>query len=80
MKGWNINMNSLTNKQKETLLIIQEFISKNGYSPSIREIGKELNVNSPATVYTHLKKLRGKGYIIWEEKQDRTIRIIREVS
>lgn len=69
-------MNDLTDKQKECLIIINLFIKHKGYSPTVREIAKEMNISSPATVYHHLKLLKQKGYITWEEKQSRTIRLI----
>ena len=65
-------MNDLTDKQKECLIIINLFIKHKGYSPTVREIAKEMGLNSPATTYHHLKLLREKGYITWEEKQSRT--------
>jgi len=69
-------MNDLTDKQKECLIIINLFIKHKGYSPTVREIAKEMKLNSPATAYHHLKLLREKGYITWEEKQSRTIKIL----
>ncbi len=71
-------MNDLTDKQKECLIIINLLIEKRGYAPTVREIGKEMNVNSPATVFTHLKKLKQKGYITWKEKQNRTLKILKK--
>ena len=68
-------MNDLTDKQKECLIIINLFIKHKGYSPTVREIAKEMKLNSPATVYYHLTNLKEKGYIIWEEKESRTIRL-----
>lgn len=69
-------MEDLTDKQKECLIIINLLTKAKGYAPTIREICKEMNVNSSATVYTHLKKLREKGYIIWKEKEKRTIKLV----
>jgi repressor LexA len=69
-------MNDLTDKQKECLIITNLFIKHKGYSPTVREIAKEMNISSPATAYHHLKLLKEKGYITWEEKQSRTIKIL----
>lgn len=71
-------MLDLTNKQKECLIIINLFIKQNGYSPSVREIAKEMKNNSPATTLYHMKKLKEKGYITWIEGQNRTIRILKD--
>lgn len=66
----------LTEKQYEILNIIKDFIDKYGYSPTVREIGKIAGLNSPATVWVHLKHLKEKDYIYYAEGKMRTIRII----
>ena len=68
-------MNDLTDKQKECLIITNLFIKHKGYSPTVREIAKEMHISSPATVYYHLTNLKEKGYITWEEKESRTIKL-----
>lgn len=68
-------MEDLTDKQKECLIIVNAFIKEKGYSPTVREIAKELGNSSPATTLHHLKELKKKGYITWIEKQSRTIRV-----
>ena len=55
-------MQELTEKQKETLLYIDNFIKKNGYSPSTREIGYVFNLSVRA-VQLRLEALQRKGYI-----------------
>lgn len=70
-------MIDLTEKQKECLIIINLFIKHKGYSPTVREIAKEMNINSSATAMTHLKKLKEKGYITWIKGQNRTIRVLK---
>lgn len=69
-------MYRLTDKQRKILDIVKEFINKNGYSPSVREICKIANLNSPATVCTHLNNLKEKGYISWVDGKVRTIRVL----
>lgn len=70
-------MNDLTDKQKECLIIINLFIKHKGYSPTVREIAKELKNNSPATTFYHMKKLKEKGYITWEKGKNRTLKILK---
>ena len=70
-------MNDLTDKQKECLIIINLFIKHKGYSPTVREIAKELGNNSPATTFYHLKNLKSKGYIDWIKGKNRTIKILK---
>ena len=55
-------MNDLTYVQKRVYYSIKDFIEKNGYSPSFREIAK-LNGN--------------KGYIQYEDKKSRTVKIVK---
>ena len=71
-------MKDLTDKQKECLIIINLFIKHKGYSPTVREIAKEMRLNSPATVMTHLHNLKSKGYISWIKGQNRTIRVLKD--
>lgn len=71
-------MMDLTDKQKECLIIINLFIKNKGYSPTVREIAKELKNNSPATTFHHMKKLKEKGYITWIKGQNRTIRVLKD--
>lgn len=70
-------MEDLTDKQKECLIVINLLIRRHDYSPTIREIAKELKNNSPATTFHHMKKLKEKGYITWQPNQNRTIKIIK---
>ena len=56
-------MEKLTDRQHDILQTIKKFIATHGYPPTVREIGKELNLRSPATIHFHLKKLAEKGYI-----------------
>ena len=51
-----------TEKKIELVLdFIQKFISKNGYSPSIREIGAGIGVDSPSLIKYYLDKLEYMG-------------------
>lgn len=70
-------MMDLTDKQKECLIIINLLTKKRGYPPTVREIGREMRVSSSATTYSLMKELRKKGYITWEQRQNRTIKIIK---
>ena len=66
-------MEKLTKRQEDTLNFIKEYIVSNGYPPTVREIAKELNVSSPATVQAHLDRLADKGYIRKGNNKNRTI-------
>lgn len=68
-------MEKLTTKQNNVLDVIKRFQAQYGYPPTVREIGKTLNLSSPATIHTHLSKLKEKGYISKDKNKNRTIEI-----
>lgn len=53
----------LTSKQIDVLIFIKKFIADNNFPPSIREICKNINLKSPATVHVHINNLIDKGYL-----------------
>ena len=69
-------MEKLTNRQKDILQTIKKFIADNGYPPTVREIGKELNLSSPATIHFHLKKIEEKGYIKKPDSKNSTLKLL----
>lgn len=60
--------------RKKILDIIVTYINKNGFSPTVREIGNLVGIKSTATVHKHLEKLKEQGRIDWNPTQSRTIR------
>ena len=69
-------MNNLTKRQEEILTYIKKYIVSHGYPPTVREIGKDLGVSSPATIHTHLNNLETKGFIKKEETKNRAIELL----
>ena len=69
-------MEKLTDRQKDILLVIKKLIADNGYPPTVREIGKEAHLSSPATIHFHLNKLAEKGYIQKGGSKNRTIKLL----
>ena len=69
-------MELLTDRQQQILDTIKKYIAKNGYPPTVREIGKMLNLNSPATTHFHLNKLEEKGYIKKNESKNRALELL----
>lgn len=69
-------MEKLTDKQKNILQVIKQLIAKNGYPPTVREIGQKAKLSSPATIHFHLTKLEEKGYIKKGDNKNRTIEIL----
>ncbi|MBU1148684.1 transcriptional repressor LexA [Patescibacteria group bacterium] len=56
-------MENLTKKQTEILNYLVEYINNHSYPPSIREIGANFGLTSPATIHAHLRHLQQKGYL-----------------
>ena len=71
-------MEKLTDRQTDILQVIKKFIADNGYPPTVREIGKSLELRSPATIHFHLKKLEEKGYIKKHDSKNRTLELLTE--
>ncbi len=69
-------MEKLTKKQEEILNIIKKYIAKNGYSPTVREICKEVGLNSTATVFVHMQHLMRKGYLSQANSKFRTLEVL----
>ena len=69
-------MEKLTPKQKVILDILKQLIAKNGYPPTVREIGKKAHLSSPATIHFHLKQLEKKGYIEQGSNKNRTLKLL----
>lgn len=57
----------LTEKQKKVLEVIENFFLAYGYSPTIRQLGKLLDMTNPSAVFKHIVSLEKKGYL----KRDR---------
>ena len=56
-------MEKLTDSQYNILQVLKKLLAKNGYPPTVREIGEAAHLSSPATIHFHLNKLAEKGYI-----------------
>ena len=69
-------MEKLTERQEVILDILKKLIAKNGYPPTVREIGSEAKLSSPATIHFHLKQLEKKGYIKKDDNKNRTLEIL----
>ena len=69
-------MEKLTDRQKDILEVIKKQIAKNGFPPTVREIGKEAGLNSSATTHFHIKKLIEKGYLKQDGTKNRTLELL----
>lgn len=66
----------LTKRQEEILTYIKKYIAMHGYPPAIREICTGVGLNSPATVFVHIKNLEKNGYIKSTNNKFRTIELL----
>ncbi len=69
-------MERLTNKQNQVLDYIKQSIAKNGFPPTVREIGSALGLSSSATVHAHITTLENKGYLKRVGAKNRAIELL----
>ncbi|MGC9212989.1 MAG: hypothetical protein ACP5F2_06005 [Athalassotoga sp.] len=69
-------MKELTQRQREIYDFIKEFLNRNGYPPTIREISDHFGFSSPSGALAHVEAIEKKGYI----KRDKASRGIKVLS
>jgi repressor LexA len=70
----------LGERHHKIMEFLEEFQEENGYSPSIREIGESIGVNSTSLVDYYLRQLMDLGYIERDNHISRSIRILRPLG
>jgi repressor LexA len=70
------DFSKLTERQREVYDFIREKIETRGYGPTVREIGKAFDIQSPNGVMCHLTALVNKGLIVREGKSARAIQLV----
>lgn len=63
-------------RQRQVLELIKQAVATRGYPPSVREIGHQLGLRSPATVHSHLTALVKAGFIRRDSTKPRAIEVI----
>jgi repressor LexA len=53
----------LDKKESAVLKAIRDYIHKNGFSPSLRELCNVTTINSTSTMQKYLDKIESEGYI-----------------
>jgi len=66
----------LTNLERRILDYIVEYLRRNTYQPSIREIGSRFGIKSTKTVSEYLQSLADKGWIERDSSRSRGVRVI----
>ena len=66
----------LTTLERRVYNYLLDFLAKNTYQPSIREIAKKFRIKSTKTVSDLLHSLANKGYIERDESRSRGVRLL----
>lgn len=69
--------NGLNKRERAILKFIQKEIESRGFAPSVREIGKAVDLSSTATVQGYLKSLEERGFLKKESQKGRTLRLLK---
>lgn len=67
---------TLTRRQYEVLDFIKDFHQRQGYMPTLEEIGAEFGLRSMATVHKHVSNLEAKGLIRRKWNHARSIEVV----
>jgi repressor LexA len=70
----------LSERQKNILTFLQEFITENRFPPSIREIGEKVGISSTSVVKYNLDALERKGFIERDREISRGIRLLGDLA
>ena len=66
----------LTKRQKELFDFLDGYLARNGYAPTLEEIGSRFKLSSLATVHKHLTNLEHKGLIRRTWNHSRAIELV----
>jgi len=66
----------LTKRQREIFDYIGSYLSKHGYPPTVREIGKAVGLHSSSTVHAHLSKLESLGVVKRDPSKPRALEVM----
>jgi len=70
----------LGERHRRIMEFLINFQEQHGYSPSIREIGKYINVESTSLVDYYLEQLAQEAYIERDKRISRSIRVLRSMN
>jgi repressor LexA len=72
------SVKDLTKRQREIFDFISRYLSRHGYPPTVREIGKAVGLHSSSTVHAHLSKLESLGILKRDPTKPRAIEVLVE--
>src|SRR5438132_2624146 len=67
----------LTDRQRQILDFLTEYVDAHGYPPTVREIGEAVGLASPSTVHAHLANLERAGLLRRDPTKPRAIELRR---
>lgn len=70
----------LTDRQREILEYLSQYLSERGYPPTLREIGAYFGIASTNGVRRHLEALRKKGYVGITSAASRGVEILKSAD
>ena len=71
---------ALTRRQREIYDYISQFVSEQGYSPSLEEIAAHFGLASVATVHKHIQHLVEKGFLRKAWNRSRSVEPVQEAT
>jgi repressor LexA len=66
----------LTKRQREIYEYVVRYAEKQGYPPTVREIGDAIGLASPSTVHAHLANLEREGYVRRDPTKPRALELV----
>lgn len=69
----------LSERQQNILRFMDKYLNKNGFPPTIREIGSATGIDSTSVVNYNLNKLVQAGFLEREESKSRGLRLVRDI-
>jgi repressor LexA len=73
-----LTVKELTKRQREIFDYISRYLSRHGYPPTVREIGKAVGLHSSSTVHAHLAKLEKLGVLKRDPTKPRAMEVLVE--
>jgi repressor LexA len=65
----------VTDRQRAIVDYLREYIERNGYPPTVREIGEAVGLRSPSTVHAHLAQLERAGLLRRDPSKPRALEL-----
>ncbi len=69
------DLNKVLERDTRALKFIVHHFDINGYPPSVREVGKAIDVSSSSTAHEVISRLAERGWISIGQRMARTIRV-----